>query len=280
MNTWNNIYSAFSPVAFSIFGFNFYWYSLCYITALLLGLFLAFYFVKKFKLPIERKMLDNYFVWAELGVIIGARLGYIIIYDTNTTFYLTHPWQIFNPFANGEFVGIRGMSFHGAVIGFVVATLWFCKKYKQDLWEYLDLCALSIPLAYFFGRVGNFLNQELFGRATDLESTPWAIIVDGIPRHPSQLYEGILEGFGVFIALLIVRKFTKAKGELIAYYGVFYTLARFICEFWREPDSQLGFLIFGLSMGQILSLLMFVAGVCLLIYLKFSSKMLPKVTKH
>ena len=269
MNTWNNIYSAFSPVAFNIFGFNIYWYSLCYITALLLGLFLAFYFVKKFKLPIERKMLDNYFVWAELGVIIGARLGYIIIYDTNTTFYLTHPWQIFNPFANGEFVGIRGMSFHGAVIGFVVATIWFCKKYKQDLWEYLDLCALSIPLAYFFGRVGNFLNQELFGRATDLASTPWAIIVGGVPRHPSQLYEGILEGFGVFIALMIARKFTKVKGELIAYYALFYTFARFICEFWREPDKELGFLIFGLSMGQILSLLMFGAGLCLLVYLRF-----------
>ena len=275
MDTWNNIYSSFDPLAFSIFGFNVYWYSLCYIIALLLALILAKYFVKLYKIPIAEKMLDNYFIWAELGVILGARLGYIIIYDTNTAFYLSAPWQIFNPYANGEFVGIRGMSYHGAVLGFIIATFLFCRKHKQDLWLYLDLCALSIPLAYFFGRIGNFLNQELFGRETDLISTPWAIIVDGIPRHPSQLYEGVLEGFGVFFALLIAKRFQKANGELIALYAIFYTLARFICEFYRQPDAQLGFLIFGLSMGQLLSLLMFGAGILLLFYLK-SSKNVKK----
>lgn len=268
MNTWNHIYSAFNPIAFSIFGFNVYWYSLCYIAALLLALFLAKHFVRRYKLPITQHMLDNYFIWAELGVILGARLGYIIIYDTNTLFYLTAPWQIFNPFAQGEFVGIRGMSYHGAVLGFIIATVLFCRKHKQDLWLYLDLCALSIPLAYFFGRVGNFLNQELFGRATDLVSTPWAIIVGGVPRHPSQLYEGVLEGFGVFFALLIARKFQKANGELIAYYAIFYTLARFVCEFFREPDAPLGFVFLSFSMGQILSLFMFGAAIVLLAYLK------------
>lgn len=277
MNTWNNIYSSFNPLAFSIFGFNIYWYSLCYITALVLALFLAKYFVRLYQMPIANKMLDNYFIWAELGVILGARLGYIIIYDTSTAFYLTHPWQIFNPYANGEFVGIRGMSYHGAVLGFIIATWLFCRRHKQNLWLYLDLCALSIPLAYFFGRVGNFLNQELFGRETDLVSTPWAIIVDGVARHPSQLYEGVLEGFGVFFALLFAKKFQKANGELIAYYAIFYTLARFICEFFRQPDSQLGFLLFGLSMGQLLSLLMFGAGFVLLIYLK-STKNIKNVT--
>lgn len=270
--TWNNIYSTFNPLAFSIFGFNVYWYSLCYITALLLALVLAKYFVKLYKMPIAEKMLDNYFVWAELGVILGARLGYIIIYDVNTAFYLTHPWQIFNPFANGEFVGIRGMSYHGAVLGFIIATLLFCRRHKQDLWLYLDLCALSIPLAYFFGRVGNFLNQELFGRETDLASTPWAIIVDGVPRHPSQLYEGVLEGFGVFFALLIAKKFQKANGELIAYYAIFYTLARFICEFYREPDAPLGFVFLSFSMGQVLSFIMFSAAVSLLVYLRANKK--------
>lgn len=268
MNTWNHIYSAFNPIAFSIFGFNVYWYSLCYIAALLLALFLAKHFVRRYKLPITQHMLDNYFIWAELGVILGARLGYIIIYDTNTLFYLTAPWQIFNPYANGEFVGIRGMSYHGAVLGFIIATVLFCRKHKQDLWLYLDLCALSIPLAYFFGRVGNFLNQELFGRATDLASTPWAIIVGGVPRHPSQLYEGVLEGFGVFFALLIARKFQKTNGELIAYYAIFYTLARFVCEFFREPDAPLGFVFLSFSMGQILSLFMFGAAIVLLAYLK------------
>lgn len=277
MSTWNNIYSSFDPLAFSIFGFNIYWYSLCYITALVLALFLAKFFVRHYRMNIADKMLDNYFIWAELGVILGARLGYIIIYDTSTAFYLSQPWQIFNPFLNGEFVGIRGMSYHGAVLGFIIATWLFCRRHKQDLWLYLDLCALSIPLAYFFGRVGNFLNQELFGRATELASTPWAIVVDGIPRHPSQLYEGILEGFGVFFALLIAKKFQKANGELIAFYAIFYTFARFVCEFFREPDSQLGFLVFGLSMGQLLSLLMFGAGILLLFYLK-SAKNIKNVT--
>ena len=124
MEFWQNIYANFDVVAFEFFGFKVHWYGIMYVIALLLALYLAKFFVKKFNLDIDNKHLDNYFIWVELGVILGARLGYILIYDSHTLYYLTHPWQIFNPFdINGEFVGIRGMSYHGAIVGFLLACL-------------------------------------------------------------------------------------------------------------------------------------------------------------
>ncbi|MBE2985281.1 prolipoprotein diacylglyceryl transferase [Campylobacter sp. RM9344] len=265
MTTWNNIYNHFDPVAFSLFGFNVHWYGIMYVLALLGALAAAKYFVKKDKIPITDAMLDNYFFWVEIGVILGARLGYIAIYSGEAWWYFTNPWQIFNPFYNGEFVGIRGMSYHGAVVGFLLATLLYCKKYKQNLWLLLDLCALSIPFGYFFGRVGNFLNQELFGRVSDV---PWAINVLGALRHPSQLYEAFLEGVVIFVILFFYRKYKKFHGELICIYAVLYTLARFICEFYREPDVGIGFVFLNFSMGQILSTLMFSAGIGIYIFLR------------
>ena len=270
MEFWQNIYSNFDVVAFTIGGFKVHWYSLMYVIALLLALFIGKYFVKKDKIAISNTMLDTYFFWVEIGVILGARIGYILIYDTHTAYYLRYPWQIFNPFdMNGNFVGIRGMSYHGAVLGFLIATLLFCKFYKQNVWRYLDLVALSVPLAYTFGRVGNFLNQELFGRET---TAPWGIYVDGLLRHPSQLYEAFLEGIVVFFIVFIARKFKHFEGELIIAYLSSYAVARFVCEFFREPDFQLGFVALNFSMGQILSLAMFGISLILFIYLKNSKK--------
>lgn len=265
MEKWQNIYSNFDVVAFELFGLKVHWYGIMYILSLLIALFLAKLFVKKFKIDISSKMLDSYFIWVEIGVILGARLGYILIYDSNTLWYLTHPWQIFNPYYNGEFVGIRGMSYHGAIIGFLVATFLFCKKYKQNMWVYLDLVALSVPLAYIFGRIGNFLNQELFGRTTDV---PWGIYVNGVLRHPSQLYEAFFEGFIVFLIVYYMNLRKSFNGELIIVYASAYSLARFFCEFYREPDFGLGYIVFGLSMGQILSLLMCVLSLLFYIYLR------------
>ena len=170
MEIWNNIYNHFNPVAFSIFGFSVHWYGLMYILALVLALAMAKYLVKKDDIPISNQLLDNYFFWVEIGVILGARLGWVLVYSGEAGYYLTQPWQIFNPIHNGEFIGIRGMSYHGAVVGFLLATILFCKRYKQNLWQLLDLCAVCIPFGYTFGRIGNFLNQELFGRVTDV---PW-----------------------------------------------------------------------------------------------------------
>ncbi len=265
MSAWNDIYNHFNPIAFEIFGFQVHWYGIMYVLALLTALFLAGYFAKKDKYPISKSTLESYFWWAEIGVILGARIGYFIFYDPNPSYYLLHPWQMFNPYQNGEFVGIRGMSYHGAIIGFLISTYLFSLKYKIDMWMLLDLVAISVPLAYVFGRIGNFLNQELIGRATDV---PWGIYVFGVFRHPSQLYEAFLEGIVVFLILFFYRKRKRFNGELITLYGMLYGTARFISEFFREPDPQLGFICCGwLTMGQLLSLLMILISLIIYAYL-------------
>ena len=265
MSSWNYIYTHFNPVAFNLGPLAVHWYGIMYALALISALYIAKFFSKRYFKSILPKTLDSYFLWVEIGVILGARIGYIIFYDPNALYYFTNPWQIFNPFANGVFVGIRGMSFHGALIGFLIATWGFSKKHKKNPWLFLDLVALSFPLAYVFGRVGNFLNQELVGKATE---APWGIYVAGILRHPSQLYEAFLEGIIVFIILLFYRKKQRFTGELIAMYGLLYSLARFVAEFWREPDYQIGYLFKEwISMGQFLSFFVAISSILLYFYL-------------
>ncbi len=266
MEFWNNIYSNFNPVAFDLGFVSVHWYGIMYVLALLTALGTAKWLMKKDKLPITDTLLDNYFIWIEIGVILGARIGYILFYDSNTIYYLTQPWQIFNPFNNGEFVGIRGMSYHGAIIGFLLATVLFKYRHKKtDIWELLDLVALSVPVGYVFGRIGNFLNQELIGRYTEVS---WGIYVDGVLRHPSQLYEAFLEGIVVFVILYFYRYKKRFSGELIALYGLLYSLARFIAEFWRQPDVQIGFIYKNwITMGQSLSILMILVSLLLYAYL-------------
>ena len=151
------------------------------------------------------------------------------------------------------------MSFHGAVIGFVIATWLFVRKSGTSFWMWMDLVALSVPAGYVFGRIGNFLNQELVGRVTDV---PWGIYVNQTLRHPSQLYEAILEGALVALFLFFYRKRQRFEGELIALYAILYGTARFIVEFWREPDIQLGYICCDwVTMGQLLSLPMIAAGI-------------------
>ncbi len=271
MDYWNNIYQNFDPIAFDLGFISVHWYGIMYVLALLTALGTAKYFMKKDQLPITEKVLDNYFIWIEIGIILGARIGYIVFYDPNTMYYLLNPWQMFNPFANGEFVGIRGMSYHGAIVGFILATVFFKYRYKKEnIWELLDLVAISVPVGYIFGRIGNFLNKELIGRYTDVD---WGIYVDGVLRHPSQLYEAFLEGVVVFFILYIYRKRKKFSGELIALYAALYSLARFVAEFWREPDVQIGF-VYGdwMSMGQFLSLIMILMSLVLYVYLLKNSK--------
>ena len=266
MQWWQHIYEHFNPVAFEIFGFPVHWYGIMYVLALLTALFFAEWLVRHDKLPFSKRDLDIYFIWAEIGVILGARLGYILFYDPHTFYYLTHPWQIFNPFLNGHFVGIRGFSYHGAIVGFLFATYLYAKKYKKDLWLLLDLVAVSVPIGYTFGRIGNFLNQELVGRVTEV---PWGIYVGDTLRHPSQLYEAFFEGIVLFVILFWYRKKKRFNGELIALYGFLYGLFRFILEFFREPDMQLGFVCCGwMSMGQVLSLVMMAAAIVLYWYLR------------
>jgi phosphatidylglycerol:prolipoprotein diacylglycerol transferase len=266
LNQWNNIYERFDPIAFHIFSLPVHWYGIMYVLALVSALYIGKYFIRKDSLDFKGKEIDAYFIYVEIGVILGARLGYVLFYDTQTLYYLSHPWQIFNPFVNGEFVGIRGMSYHGAVLGFLISTYIYSKKYKTEFGKIMDLVAISVPLAFVFGRIGNFLNKELIGRETDVS---WGIVVDGVLRHPSQLYEALLEGFGVFLVVFIYRKYKSFSGELILVYGISYGLFRAIAEIWRAPDVQIGYVCCNaITQGQVMSLAMSVVGVVAWIYYK------------
>ncbi len=274
MNYWNNIYSHFDPIAFHMGSIGVHWYGMMYVLALLSALAIGRYFIKKDNLSFASKDLDVYFIYIEIGVILGARLGFILFYDTNTLYYLSHPWQIFNPFVNGEFVGISGMSYHGAVIGFFISSYLYSKKHKIAFGSIMDLVAISVPLAFVFGRIGNFLNQELVGRETDV---PWGILVDGVLRHPSQLYEAILEGFGVFLVVYIYRNYQKFSGELILIYGISYGFFRFLAEFYRAPDVQIGYVCCNvINQGQVMSLTMSLIGIFAWVYYKNRSKPLSE----
>ena len=264
MEFWQNIYSHFNPVAFNLGPIAVHWYGLMYALALLSAIFVAKWFIKHDKLPISNDLFDSYIWWAEIGVILGARLGYDLFYDTNTMYYLTHPWQIFNPYIDGVYAGISGMSYHGAFLGFIIASYLFCRKNKVSFWFITDIAVLGISAAYVFGRIGNFFNQELVGRATDV---PWGIYVGNVLRHPSQLYEAILEGLLVFAILVYIRKRKSFDGQLALMYGILYSITRIIAEFFRQPDSQLGFIYSNwLTMGILQSSLILV--ICMILYVK------------
>jgi len=253
METWNNIYSHFDPVAFNIFSISVHWYGIMYAIALLSAISIAHWIIKKDNLDIKKDVLDSYIWWVEIGVILGARLGYVLFYDLNTSYYLTHPWQIFNPFsADGSFIGISGMSYHGALAGFIIASFFWCRKNKISFWFMADISALAVPLAYTFGRIGNFINQELVGRVTDVS---WGIYVNGVLRHPSALYEAFLEGVLIFIILYLVRTKKQFNGQIGLLYVILYSIMRIVAEVFRQPDTQLGFLLgtSWLTMGMIIS---------------------------
>ena len=271
MEYWNHIYEHFNPVALDLGFISLHWYGIMYILALLTALWFAKWIVKRDNMPISEEMLDNYFIWIEIGIILGARIWYILFYDPNTSYYLSHPWQIFNPFQNGEFVGIRGMSYHGAVVGAAIASYLFSRKHPGVIYKILDVVALAVPVGFVFGRIGNFLNQELVGRVTDV---PWGIYVqDPIShqfflRHPSQLYEGFLEGIVIAILIYLYRNHRKFDGALVGIYGVMYGTARFIVEFWREADVQLGYYDGWITMGQIQSLVMIMLSIAIYLFFK------------
>ncbi len=238
-----------------------------YVTALLISIFFAYYIIKKDNHNIPKSLFDSYIIWVEIGLILGAKIGYVLFYDPNLSYFSTSPWQIFNPFdENGEFVGIAGFSYHGALLGFFIASALFSLVYKIDHWYLLDIVAVAAPLGYIFGRVGNFLNQELIGKET---SYSWGIYVDGVLRHPSQLYEAFLEGVVVFAILYLYRGRKSFNGELISLYMLLYAIARFVAEFFREPDPQIGYL-WGdwMTRGQEFSIYMMIFAIALYLYRK------------
>ena len=229
----------FDPVAIEFFSLEIRWYSLAYILGILIGWYLA---KKIFISKNIYNKFDDYIAYIIIGLIFGGRLGYVLFY--NFDYYLNNFLDILKLWQGG-------MSFHGGVLGIIIASIIFAKKNNDDVFEYLDVVALVSPIGIFFGRIANFINSELYGFTTNV---PWAVIfinVDNLPRHPSQLYEEMLEGLVLFL--------------------IFYSIFRFFVEFYRVPDDQLGYIFFNLSMGQIISLIFIFLGV-ILFYLKYENR--------
>jgi len=280
------------------------WYGLMYIFAFATAYILYRIQIKERKFPMTEDDLSSLFTWGILSLIVGARLFSTLIYETGDT-YIKQPWLIFWPFRNGHFRGLQGMSYHGGTFAALIAVIIFAKVKKFNFREICDMMVASIPLGYTFGRLGNFINAELYGRATASPigmifphatqlpaNEPWVaeiaektgIAIKGalvnLPRHPSQLYEAFFEGIVLWAIIWFFRKRKPFKGFLIGLYLIGYGFFRFIIEYFREPDADLGYRIefvkstlpvayahplFSFSTGQILCFLMIICGIVWLI---------------
>ncbi len=243
-------FPSIDPVALALGPVQIRWYALAYLAGILLG---WMYIKRLLSLYGEnprptKEHIDDFMTWAILGVILGGRLGYILFY--NLSYYFEHPAQILR-------VWEGGMSFHGGFLGVITAIILFSLKHKINMLRLGDLIVCAVPIGLFFGRISNFINGELFGRVTDVS---WGIVFPyggDLPRHPSQLYEAGLEGVLLFLVLFAcsrVRAIRERSGLLAVIFIEGYALSRFIVEFFREPDAHVGYLVGGLTMGQILSL--------------------------
>jgi len=247
-------YPNLDPTIVTIGPVHIRWYGLMYILGFVASYLLVRYQIKKKQLAIPVGTLNDLFLYLVLGLIIGARIGYCIIY--NFSFYLAYPLKVFA-------IWEGGMSFHGGLIGAVIAGMIFFRKRGLSFWQFADLIAVTAPIGLGLGRLGNFLNAELYGRVT---TVPWAMVfpsAGNLPRHPSQLYEGLLEGVVLFIILWLLKDRVTRKGTLFCLFVLLYSIIRFFVEFFRQPDPQLGFFFSCLTMGQIISILMGIGGMIL-----------------
>ena len=242
---------SFGPVAIR-------WYALAYVLGLVIGWRYIRYLAKGTVPGLNKRAADDFLVWCTLGVIIGGRLGYVIFYQPG--YFIENPGQI-------PVVWQGGMSFHGGMLGVIGAILLFARLRKLNLLSVADVAACAVPIGLFFGRVANFVNGELYGRASDVS---WAMVFPGggpAPRHPSQLYEAVLEGLVLFAVLAWLAFGTRSlerTGLLGGAFFVGYGIARIIVEMFREPDAHLGFLAAGATMGQLLSLPLVLVGAWLI----------------
>ena len=248
-------FPALSPVLFEFGPFVIRWYALAYIVGLILGWRYCLYLTRHPRLLIKEVDLDDFLIWATLGVILGGRIGFVLFYQPQH--FLGHPDEI-------PMVWKGGMSFHGGAIGVIVAMLIFARGRRLPFFELADIVACATPIGLFLGRIANFINGELFGRPSDV---PWAMVFpNGGPesRHPSQLYEALLEGLVLFLVLFVLARFAAARQRMGLLSGVFficYGTARIVGELFREPDANLSYLIGGTTMGQWLSAPMILLGI-------------------
>lgn len=257
-------FPAISPVLVHIGPLAIRWYALAYIVGIIAGWFYARRIIASERLwggpaPLTTVDFDDFVVWITFGIILGGRIGYVLFY--NLPHFAAHPVQIFELW-NG------GMSFHGGFLGCLIAITAFAWRRRIPILSLADVTAAVTPIGLFLGRVANFINGELWGRPTDV---PWAMVFPNagpFPRHPSQLYEAALEGIALFIVLniLVRRGMLKRPGTITGAFAVGYGIARITCEFFREPDIQLGFLWGGLTMGMLLCIPLILGGAALLWY--------------
>jgi phosphatidylglycerol:prolipoprotein diacylglycerol transferase len=258
-------FPSIDPVFLRIGPLEFRWYGLMYILAFTVGYFVIKWAVGQRKLPLSKDDIADLIFSLALGIILGGRCGYILFY--NLPFYMANPLNIFA-------VWEGGMSFHGGFLGSVAAGFLFSRKRNLDFPVITDLVTLTAPIGLMFGRIGNFINGELYGRVTTVS---WGVLFPGggdLPRHPSQLYEAFLEGPVALLIIYLVWRMKRPAGTVLWCFIAVYGLFRSIVEFFREPDQQIGFIGGVLSMGQILSFPMFLVGAGMIWYLN-RSKSLP-----
>ena len=254
----NHFIHNIDPIIVSFGPFRIGWYGLMYVISFILGYFLVKRNFKKKNIVLKDEYYESFIISIVVGVMVGARLGYVLFYDIG--YYLENPLRIF-------YVWQGGMSFHGGLIGVIISALLFCKKYKLDFYTLADAAIPFVALGIGFGRIGNFINGELYGKATEL---PWAVIFlrtdpEMLPRHPSQLYEALFEGFLMAAFLQFILFKTKIKGLTFWLFILGYGIVRFLIELVRLPDNlpmyDNGMLFNLFSMGQVLSLLMIIAAI-------------------
>ena len=240
-----------NPIAFSFGPFDIRWYSLSYIFGILISWLIINKFLIKHKNDIDSNTVNNLINYLIIGIILGGRIGYVLFY--NFEFYINYPLEIIKIW-NG------GMSFHGGLLGIIISTYIFCINKKEVFFDLTDLVVLVAPIGIFFGRIANFINGELYGRIT--ENNIGIIFQNGgpLPRHPSQLYEALFEGIILYYVINSFNKHNKLgfnSGTYVFGYG----FVRFFIEYFREPDAHLGFILFDLSMGQLLCIAMMLSGI-------------------
>ena len=251
------VFPDFDPVALQIGPLAIRWYALSYIAGILLAWRYCIWYAKQPPAHVSRNQLDDLMFWATMGIILGGRLGQVLLWQPG--YYLAHPLEILK-------IWEGGMAFHGGFLGVLVAMWLFGRRTRRPWLAVTDFIAPLVPLGLAAGRMGNFINGELVGRVTDV---PWAMVfpqVDGLPRHPSQLYQFGLEGLSLFLILWWFSAKARPRGLVSAVFLIGYGAFRFIAEFGREPDDFLGLLTFGLSMGQWLSLPMILVGIAMAVW--------------
>ncbi len=253
--------SNIDPVLLRLGQFEIRYYGLIYVIGLVITYFFLTYLAKQRKMPLKKEDILDLLFYGIISIIIGARLFYVLFY--NIPYFASEPLKILA-------IWKGGLSFHGGLVGIIFAGWWFCRRKKVDFWEMADLVVIPVSVSLMLGRIGNFLNSELYGR---LSNVPWAVKFEGVEgfRHPSQLYESF-KNLIIFSVLWNVKDKKQPHGVMFSYFLMMYSSFRFVIEFFRQPDVQLGFVLGPFSMGQLLNIPVFLAGLALFFYFHKSYK--------